>query len=243
AQDATDTAVGNGATVGADSSTAVGDNAVIDAVATNSVAVGANTHVSAASGTAVGEGATVSAAGAVALGQGSVASEANTVSVGNATQQRRITNVAAGQADTDAVNVGQLDAVTQQAVDQAKTYADNGDKSTLAQANAYTNKKFAEVVNNRAMDKFRNEVNGRFANMGRRIDQVGAMGAAMAQMAFSTQGVDTPNRMGVGVANYHGEQAIAVGYSRSVSQHVNITFGAAHSGDGTQAGVGVGFGW
>lgn len=93
------------------------------------------------------------------------------------------------------------------------------------------------------MDKFRTQVDTRFTQLGRRISQVGAMGAAMAQMAFSTQGVDTPNRMGIGVANYHGYQAISVGYSRSVGKHLNVTFGAAHSGDGTQAGVGFGFGW
>src|SRR5699024_61334 len=206
-----------------------GSNAVVDASASNAVAVGADSHATAGN--------------AVALGAGSVADEANTVSVGNAKQQRRVTNVAAGTAGTDAVNVDQLDSATQHAVDQAKKYADTGDASTLSKANAYTNTKFAEVVNNRAFDKFRTEVNGRFSHMNQRIDQVGAMGAAMAQMAFSTQGVNTPNRMGVGVANYHGEQAIAVGYSRSVSEHANVTFGAAHSGDGTQAGGGGSFGW
>ncbi|MGQ7114042.1 hypothetical protein ACUOFC_48210, partial [Escherichia sp. TWPC-MK] len=42
------------------------------------------------------------------LGTGSVATEENTISVGSSTNQRRITNVAAGKNDTDAVNVAQL---------------------------------------------------------------------------------------------------------------------------------------
>lgn len=52
-----------------------------------------------------------SADGAVALGSGSVASAPNTVSVGRSGAERRITNVAAGVAPTDAVNVGQLSSV------------------------------------------------------------------------------------------------------------------------------------
>jgi autotransporter adhesin len=46
----------------------------------------------------------------VALGTGSVANEANTVSVGSSGSERRVTHLAAGVADTDAVNVGQLNA-------------------------------------------------------------------------------------------------------------------------------------
>jgi autotransporter adhesin len=48
----------------------------------------------------------------VALGSGSVASQYNTISVGSASNQRRITNVAPGQARTDAVNMNQLNQVS-----------------------------------------------------------------------------------------------------------------------------------
>jgi autotransporter adhesin len=47
----------------------------------------------------------------VALGQGSLADRDNSVSVGSAGAERQITNVAAGTAATDAVNLAQLDAV------------------------------------------------------------------------------------------------------------------------------------
>jgi hypothetical protein len=47
----------------------------------------------------------------VALGAGSIADQANTVSVGSAGNERKVVNVAAGTASTDAVNVGQLNAV------------------------------------------------------------------------------------------------------------------------------------
>jgi hypothetical protein len=61
---------------------------------------------------AIGPNATATAPNAVALGAGSVASLANTVSVGAPGGERRITNVAPGISQTDAVNVGQLQSVT-----------------------------------------------------------------------------------------------------------------------------------
>ncbi|WP_322063249.1 ESPR-type extended signal peptide-containing protein [Paraburkholderia sp. J63] len=100
-------------------------------VGPGAVAIGSNTIARAAASTAVGVQAYASANDAVALGSGSVANQANTVSVGNdgttsrtamdangqpytlanPANTRRIVNMAAGQADTDAVNAGQLRAV------------------------------------------------------------------------------------------------------------------------------------
>ncbi|MBN3503072.1 YadA-like family protein [Burkholderia cenocepacia] len=57
---------------------------------------------------ALGIGATAGNRSSVALGSGSVANADNTVSVGSDTLQRRITNLADGMADTDAVNVRQM---------------------------------------------------------------------------------------------------------------------------------------
>ncbi|SAL69389.1 transporter [Caballeronia udeis] len=59
---------------------------------------------------AIGGNAQASANGSVALGANSVADRANAVSVGSAGNERQISNVAAGTADTDAVNVAQLKA-------------------------------------------------------------------------------------------------------------------------------------
>jgi autotransporter adhesin len=60
---------------------------------------------------AIGAGAAASAPNSVALGNGSVANVANTVSVGSPGNERRITNVAPGINQSDAVNVGQLSSV------------------------------------------------------------------------------------------------------------------------------------
>ncbi|HBW2570657.1 TPA: ESPR-type extended signal peptide-containing protein, partial [Salmonella enterica subsp. enterica] len=71
---------------------------------------GADANAQGADSVAIGSGSIAAAENSVALGTNSVADEANTVSVGSSTQQRRITNVAAGVNNTDAVNVAQLKA-------------------------------------------------------------------------------------------------------------------------------------
>ncbi len=100
--------------------------------ASGAIAIGSYSTSLANNGVAVGVQSYTSATDAVALGAGSVANQANTVSVGsdgtgsfsimnadgstgtikNQANTRRIVNMAAGQSDTDAVNVAQLKGVT-----------------------------------------------------------------------------------------------------------------------------------
>ncbi|MDT6998041.1 ESPR-type extended signal peptide-containing protein, partial [Burkholderia cenocepacia] len=116
-------AIGSGANAGGSGSIMIGTNARHSG--SNATVIGANSSAmgggagtvlgsnSSASGSAsvvLGSGATASGVNSVALGTGSIASVNNTVSVGSAATQRRITNLAAGTANTDAVNVGQLNA-------------------------------------------------------------------------------------------------------------------------------------
>ncbi|CAM2168065.1 Adhesin [Paraburkholderia sacchari] len=74
----------------------------------NTLAVGGGAVASGMSSTALGDRAQASAANAVALGANSIADRNNSVSVGSIGNERQITNVAAGTAPTDAVNLGQL---------------------------------------------------------------------------------------------------------------------------------------
>ncbi|WP_057918175.1 hypothetical protein [Lysobacter antibioticus] len=78
----------------------------------NASAGGAGAVASGTGSTALGNGAIASANNAVALGAGSVANQEGTVSVGSAGNERRVSNVAAGTSDTDAVNVAQLKGFT-----------------------------------------------------------------------------------------------------------------------------------
>jgi peptidoglycan hydrolase CwlO-like protein len=94
-------------------SVAIGNRASTDATATNSIAIGTDASVGAgASGSiAFGNNASATALNSVALGAGSLADRANTISVGSVGSERQIVNVAAGTQSTDAVNLGQLNAV------------------------------------------------------------------------------------------------------------------------------------
>lgn len=113
-------AIGNGATISQISgfhepinSIAIGHNA--GAHNQNTISIGADSNVSGENSVAIGKGAQATAYNSVALGWGSVADTnpdgLGIVSVGSKDRKRRITNVAAGKDDTDAVNVSQLNAV------------------------------------------------------------------------------------------------------------------------------------
>lgn len=129
-----DIAIGFNADVTADGSTALGTSAVIDSE--NSVAIGADSRVTAnaTGGTALGQNAAVvsGADGSVALGKDAVATEADTVSVGNTENQRRVTNMAAGVNNTDAVNKQQLDTVNDQLNSSINHNAGNIDRNYQA---------------------------------------------------------------------------------------------------------------
>ncbi len=128
-------AFGNGATTeaGAVGAIAFGNASLVGANAEGAIALGNESAVgaNATGAVALGTGATASAANGVALGANSVAargptgpyraiglavpqSAAGEVSVGSVGAERQITNVAAGFATTDAVNVGQLAGVAAQ---------------------------------------------------------------------------------------------------------------------------------
>ena len=97
---------------GESSNIVLGTGAVVGSNVNNAVVVGRNADVSAKYGTALGDSAKVYGVNSVALGADSIASENNVVSVGSNGQERKIVNVAAGTADTDAVNYGQLKKVS-----------------------------------------------------------------------------------------------------------------------------------
>lgn len=102
-------AIGPMATASKARTVAMGMNAT--ATADDSMALGAGTKVSAANSVALGSGSEA-ARGALAnytaFGLSAVQNSVGEISVGSTTGARQITNVAAGTAATDAVNMGQL---------------------------------------------------------------------------------------------------------------------------------------
>ena len=104
-----------GLAIGENSNAYVGGVAVgsgSNASGVNAVAVGRDSHATADGASTFGYHSTANAAHSVALGDFSTATEDNTVSVGNDTLKRRITNVADGTKETDAVNLKQLNTKT-----------------------------------------------------------------------------------------------------------------------------------
>jgi autotransporter adhesin len=108
-------ALGNETTARGDWATSIGSFRA-DASGNNAVALGAYTSASGDYSTALGPQATATGFGSVALGYRTVADEDHTVAVGD----RRIVGLADGTAETDAVNLRQLQA----GIDQAFAYTD-----------------------------------------------------------------------------------------------------------------------
>ncbi|KVL51570.1 hypothetical protein WS99_15720 [Burkholderia territorii] len=100
------TAIGNSASATAGGSTAIGQGSV--ASGENSTSLGQGSNASGSGSTAIGQNANAAGNNSVAIGAGSTADRDNAVSVGSAGAERQITNVAAGTAPTDAVNVQQM---------------------------------------------------------------------------------------------------------------------------------------
>ena len=111
------------------------------AIGNNTVAIGQDAAVTADNSIALGAGSTASRGASTAyaaIGLSSPQSSAGEVSVGRAGAERQVTNVAAGVANTDAVNVGQLQGVAARidAVSQTAVSYDNSTRSTLTLAGA-----------------------------------------------------------------------------------------------------------
>ncbi|WP_313928940.1 hypothetical protein [Pseudoxanthomonas sp.] len=103
------TAVGRFNTVSGDRGVAMGSNNTVTGA--SGIALGRNSQASATEALAVGLNAQATGVGSVAIGSFSIANRGNAVSFGSAIVQRQLINIAAGTASTDAVNLGQAQAL------------------------------------------------------------------------------------------------------------------------------------
>ncbi|WP_245254095.1 YadA family autotransporter adhesin [Paraburkholderia sp. LEh10] len=167
---------------------------------------------------AAGPAATASASSAVALGANSVADRANTVSVGSSTAQRQITNMAAGTAAADAVNVSQLSGVTA-ALGGGATV--NPDGSIAAPAFNVNGQTFSNVGD--ALSNLSNMVAPVASNL--KYIRFGPSSAAAAQAA----GTDALAIGGNAFANANGSLAIGAGARALGVNSVAMGYGSATS--------------
>ncbi|MBP2281030.1 autotransporter adhesin [Psychrobacter sp. PL19] len=134
-------ALGNNNTIAGNRSFALGNNITIGTGVNGAVGIGNNTDVTASTvGSFTPTGSTV-----VGTSTGS-----NVVSIGSAGNERRLTNVAAGGADTDAVNVSQLKAVNNKVSEGFNISAQGGtaDNVQLGETVDFTNTDSNLVVTN-----------------------------------------------------------------------------------------------
>ncbi|MBN3739160.1 MULTISPECIES: YadA-like family protein [Burkholderia] len=163
-------------------------NTALQNVAANdkirAAATDANTSwIARADAGSIGSTATATGKNAVAVGQGSVADRDNSFSVGAKGSERQVTNVAAGTAPTDAVNVQQLNDNLSAASTQAK---------------GYTDQRIGQVYN--AFNDLKK-------------DMYGGVASAMAVAGLPQPTGAGRSMVSAATSNYHGQQGFAAGYS------------------------------
>ncbi|WP_126224608.1 YadA-like family protein [Burkholderia ambifaria] len=141
------------------------------------------TWIARADAGSIGSTATATGKNAVAVGQGSVADRDNSFSVGAKGNERQVTNVAAGTAPTDAVNVQQLN--------------DNLNAAST-QAKGYTDQRIGQVYNS-------------FNDL--KKDMYGGVASAMAVAGLPQPTAAGRSMVSAATSNYHGQQGFAAGYS------------------------------
>lgn len=286
--------IGNGAVVqqSAPGGIAIGQGATSHMA--DSIALGTQSSAAAVQGVAIGAGTSVTQAGGVALGAGSVASTAAgvagyvpptatdsqrlaigattstlaAVSVGDAAngQFRQITGVAAGAADSDAVNVSQLRAVqgTVAVIDQSTVkYDTNADGTTnynsvtMGGANSTSPVAIHNVANGVAPNDAVNvnQLNSAVGGINNRInaldDKVNAntkmlSGGIAASAAMAVVTPVEPGRYHVSgaVAGYNGQAGIGFNLlKRSENGQTTLHAGVGWGSGGSKAIVRVGFGF
>ncbi|WP_080100953.1 YadA-like family protein [Salmonella enterica] len=225
---------------------------------------GVDANAQGADSVAIGSGSIAAAENSVALGTNSVADEANTVSVGSSTQQRRITNVAAGVNNTDAVNVAQLKASEAGSV-RYETNADgsvnysvlnlgDGSGGTTRIGNVSAAVNDTDAVNYAQLKRSVEEANPytdqKMGEMNSKIKGVenkmsGGIASAMAMAGLPQAYAPGANMTSIAGGTFNGESAVAIGVSM-VSESGGWVYklqGTSNSQGDYSAAIGAGFQW
>jgi hypothetical protein len=147
--------------------------------------------------------------------------------------------VDAGDASTLEQAQAAADSGDAETLDAARTYTDTRTSYAIDTANAYTDARLEAL--NADVEQLRSDVWNRFDQQDQRIDRMGAMGAAMLNMATNAAGSRSANgRIAVGAGWQNGKSALSVGYARPIGDRASFSIGGAFSGSDQSAGVGFG---
>ncbi|MBJ9341441.1 trimeric autotransporter adhesin SadA [Citrobacter freundii] len=246
------------------------ENSVGDIVATGSTKYfktntdGVDANAQGTDSVAMGSGSIAAAENSVALGTNSVADEANTVSVGSSTQQRRITNVAAGVNNTDAVNVAQLKASeagsvryetnTDGSVNYSVLNLGDGSGGTTRIGNVSAAVNDTDAVNyaqlKRSVEEANTYTDQKMGEMNSKIKGVenkmsGGIASAMAMAGLPQAYAPGANMTSIAGGTFNGESAVAIGVSM-VSESGGWVYklqGTSNSQGDYSAAIGAGFQW
>ena len=213
---------------------------------------------------AIGSGSIAAADNSVALGTGSEANEENTVSVGSSTNQRRITNVAAGKNDTDAVNVAQLksseagsvryDTKSDGSVDYSNISLGDGKGGTTRISNVSAGVNNNDAVNyaqlKQSVQETKQYTDQRMVEMDNKLSKTesklsGGIASAMAMTGLPQAYTPGASMTCIGGGTYNGESAVALGVSM-VSANGRWVYklqGSTNSQGEYSAAVGAGIQW
>jgi len=236
------------------------------ATGTGVVAMGNQSEATADGAVAIGDGASSAVKNGVAIGTDSVADRANTVSVGSSGHERQITNVAAGTADTDAVNVAQLKASSKGTVKYDTTNKGDTDYTNITLGkpgggggtttihNVGPGKDDHDAVNVAQLQGVKNwsknYTDQRVNHFMRELNQVGdnayaGVAAAMAMAGLPQAYLPGKNMAAIAGGTFHGESSLAIGMSMiSDNGHWVFKVSGSENTQGDAGGsVGVGIQW
>lgn len=213
---------------------------------------------------AIGSGSIAAADNSVALGTGSVATEENTISVGSSTNQRRITNVAAGKNDTDAVNVAQLksseaggvryDTKADGSIDYSNITLGGGNGGTTRINNVSAGVNNNDAVNyaqlKQSVQETKQYTDQRMVEMDNKLSKTesklsGGIASAMAMTGLPQAYTPGASMASIGGGTYNGESAVALGVSM-VSANGRWVYklqGSTNSQGEYSAALGAGIQW
>lgn len=205
---------------------------------------GTGDGTNAAGNVELGKGTTASGKNSSAIGSGAVASGENSSAVG--------ANASATGKDSTAVGADSKATGNSSVAIGAGSVADRDNSVSFGSAgnerqltNVADGTAPTDAVNKRQLDGAIAGVNERIDRLDTRVDEMGAMSSAQAQMAMSTSGLLGNNRLGVGIGAQNGQSALALGYQRVYGQGMRtLSVGGAASTRGTvSVGAGAGFAW
>jgi autotransporter adhesin len=246
----------------ATSGIAIGTGAFVEFDAVDAIAVGTGSSALSARSVAIGVGATASHTGSVALGEGARTSvgaqsgytayrltapqqSVGEVSIGSPGAERQLTNVAAGSAPTDAVNVSQLAAVgaSLDALAATAVQYDDASKATLTLAGATSvdgglsgGTRVTNVAQGAIHALSTDAVNGSQLYAVQQQVTLATTGGGIKYFHANSTGADSAaiglDSVAVGAqASAAGQDAVAIGHRATASADNAIALGASSSAD------------